>query len=501
MPRVRKVLKGRAEPAAPVDPAVAQQLEYEAYLKEERDKKIRQEALRTMMKDRMELEEKLGRLNRLKIQDNWRRIMRETKLADLKKEIEVLSQTHEREIDRKDTLIAMLTRDLDEAEEQQQMAVRAHLQTVDELMDLQRSRINALQAEYDKGVADLVAEFSAERQQIIAQHNQERTELMEVMATMDREFAESESLARMHFTTTKDELNTKNSEDYGIMKGNLDGNIEELERHFENAHTQWMRQNDQRQEQFKMMMLRDDDTTNLIRKQQERIKNLQDSIAYWRAKLQNNVRECDERNHALKDEKEVVQRHFQALKGRMTRFRDAQHRRLTHLTVVADKCTKSLEQKLVKSEKILRLVEMNRKLETEREKVLPFYKSTVEDTDTFDDAELAQLKSWHARAVDKDGKPVEQWNHLERFYRRANKVELDKAALAREKEALQQENEDLRKILKQYLDGITINEDVLSTANPLLIVNKKSNTMWPEAQPVETRTVIEGAHVARVGRW
>ena len=37
-----------------------------------------------------------------------------------------------------------------------------------------------------------------------------------------------------------------------------------------------------------------------------------------------------------------------------------------------------------------------------------------------------------------------------------------------------QENEDLRTILKQYLDGISVNEEVMSNPlNPLLVVNSR----------------------------
>lgn len=43
---------------------------------------------------------------------------RREKVDALKKEIEILAQNHECEVDRKDSIIQMLTRDLDECEEQ-----------------------------------------------------------------------------------------------------------------------------------------------------------------------------------------------------------------------------------------------------------------------------------------------------------------------------------------------------------------------------------------------
>ena len=56
------------------------------------------------------------------------------KSQELKKDIEILSQTFERVIDRKEAIIKSLVKDIDEAEEQYQMALRSHLQNVDRLI-------------------------------------------------------------------------------------------------------------------------------------------------------------------------------------------------------------------------------------------------------------------------------------------------------------------------------------------------------------------------------
>ena len=49
-------------------------------------------------------------------------------------EIEILSQTFERVVDRKDNVIKALAKDIEEAEEQYSGALRSHLHNVDELI-------------------------------------------------------------------------------------------------------------------------------------------------------------------------------------------------------------------------------------------------------------------------------------------------------------------------------------------------------------------------------
>lgn len=64
---------------------------------------------------------------------------------------------------------------------------------------------------------------------------------------------------------------------------------------------------------------------------------------------------------------------------------------------------------------------------------------------------------------------------LENFWKRYNKVLLDKVAKEKEKSVLLAENQKLRFLLKEYLDGISVSDEVMSKANPLFIVNQRTN--------------------------
>ena len=65
----------------------------------------------------------------------------------------------------------MLDRDLDEAEEQYQMALRNHLIHVDELIELQNSRLRGLQEEFDRDVEIIKAEYDGEKREIEYSHS------------------------------------------------------------------------------------------------------------------------------------------------------------------------------------------------------------------------------------------------------------------------------------------------------------------------------------------
>ena len=70
------------------------------------------------------------------------------------------------------------------------------------------------------------------------------------------------------------------------------------------------------------------------------------------------------------------------------------------------------------------------------------------------------------------------------------------AAIDRESQRLQQENDDLRAILKQYLDGISVNEDVMNNPlNPLLVVNYRLQLTLRERD--KARQAVLERHVVK----
>ena len=60
---------------------------------------------RLRLVERQQKEQAYGHMNAVKIHNQWRRIMRMAKTEELKQDIEILSQSYDRTVDRKDALI------------------------------------------------------------------------------------------------------------------------------------------------------------------------------------------------------------------------------------------------------------------------------------------------------------------------------------------------------------------------------------------------------------
>jgi len=503
MAKIKKQMKGGSKVVGKkgktLESDQERQLRFEIErMKAEEEARAKEAARKNELKNRQDSEKKHANVNRLKILTQWRKLMRLVKVEDLRKEIEIISQQHEREVDRKDAIIQVLDRDLEESEDQYQMALRAHLVMVDRLIDMHNARLRNIEYDFEKDLQELVDEFGAERAEMNASHARHKKEMLDILAQMEMDFTEEEGDARAEFESTREEIKNRNSEEYNILRFTLEGLIEELERHFDSAHQNYMATTEVRTQDFKTLTRNDQKSARTIEQQMRRLQRLQDQIAHWKQKLSTNARKCEERNKAMKAEKDAIFGHFQELKGRMNKFREREAARLQELSINSNAAISTLTERKKVAERILSHAELCRYLETEREKVLPFYASSVEDEEkaSFDADKVRS--SLQSAAATKDGQPVEEWNCLDNFFKRYNKVLLDVLAIERERARLRSENGDLRSILKQYLDGISVNEDVINNPNPLLVVNHKTNIVMPAAhQRPPPNTTVEGMHAVR----
>jgi hypothetical protein len=96
------------------------------------------------------------------------------------------------------------------------------------------------------------------------------------------------------------------------------------------------------------------------------------------------------------------------------------------------------------------------------------------------------------KGLDRDA--YNEFQNLDQFYKRFNKVLLDKLAIEKQKATLEKENAFFKDLLKQYLDGVSVSDDVINNPNPLLVVNNKLQLNRPPVirDSAAHTTVIEG---------
>nr|KAG5713237.1 hypothetical protein BaRGS_007764 [Batillaria attramentaria] len=441
-------------------------------LAEEEMRKKKEDMLLQFLKDKLAKEERASKFNLNKLNHQWRNIMREAKSRELKKDIEILSQTFERVIDRKDAVIKSLTKDLAEAEEQYAMAFRSHLQNIDYLIGLQKERLHTLEHECAEELEIIREEFDTERAMLKEQHDKEMNDIADILFAMEQNFQERENDAKAEFQSMRDEIKNKNLEEKHALRVQLEMKVDDLWQQFRMALQNYNETTEERKTAFEALKVKDEKSAKEIELQMRKLQRIA--------------------------ERERMTAHFQELKAQMNKIRDAEREKLTKLTLESSAAIKELKRQKEKGEQILRLAEMCRKLETEEEKVLPFYASSLTKEEQ-EDVEAAELEP----PSEPLAMVMHEYTALANFWKRYNKVLLEKLALDKERQTMMGENAQLRTLLKQYLDGISVNDEILSQVNPLFIVNNKTNVKLnvpvtdPRVRRPPPQTVIEAAHAVK----
>nr|XP_045009314.1 dynein regulatory complex subunit 2 isoform X3 [Jaculus jaculus] len=344
-------------------------------LADEETAKKKERLLNQFLKDKLAKEEHNSALNLNKINTQWRMVLREVKTRELHKDIEILSQTFERVVDCKDSVI-------------------------------------------------------------------------------------------------------KNLEEKHFLRLQLENIVEDLWRRFQDALKNYTDATEDRKIAFEALKVKDEKSSKEIEAQMKRIQKLQEAISILKGKIMAHSRESEEQNQCIRNDKELVHVHLRKLKTQRTQAREVSQENLVKLTLESNATLKALRKIVDKGEKILKLAEICRKFETEEEKVLPFYASALTPK------EQAEVEALNQEELTEDlAQVMVNYTGMENFWKRYNKVKLEVLSLQHRRAQLLDISGKLKEMLKQYLDGISVSDEVLSQPNPLFIVNHRSNLAQPLSMP------------------
>ena len=188
---------------------------------------------------------------------------------------------------------------------------------VDELIELQNSRLRGLQEEFERDLSIIKAEFDREKMEVENSHNMERQELRDMIETIDEEEQSKLKQMKDDFESVREETKNRNVEELESMKHDLIKKIEDLDKEFEVNFNRYVSDTESKADNYKKLLKDNEKSSQNINTYQRNINRLKEQIAYWSLKMKQNERECQERNYKLRKEKEMIVRHYHELKRKM----------------------------------------------------------------------------------------------------------------------------------------------------------------------------------------
>lgn len=404
------------------------------------------------------------------VESKWTNIMKNEKLSQQKYQIDVIRVDYIKQLDRYDSIIHRLMQWIDDSETQYQFALRAHKKNLEHIQTLANKRLDTEADRFQTSMETIINEFETNKKKMQDEFNAHVAEVRDIKNAIEHEYNQKKEDIDFKFRTENEELTTKHQDVISALKTHLTDETNKILAKQKQESQQFKEKSNDKLQSFQQMYDKHRKNQILMKKNEALIIKLQSEIAHWRRKIKNNERESREQNDRLRQEKDNLSFHFRDLKEVMAKFRAVEARKLADVSIAFEDAINTLTGKLALAEKILKYAEMTRKLETEREQVMPFPASIVE-TDPEIQRQMAQFKL----QLKGDSKYVGESDMFDKFYRRFNKVLLEKLALQREKEQLLKTNQHLKQMMKNYMEGMAVNGAVMNKPNTLFIVNQRTN--------------------------
>lgn len=422
-------------------------------------KKKQQQYLLQKLHQLKEQEEKYSKFNLHKLQIKWRDIIRQLKSKELKNQVEINALEHEKEVDRKNSIINMMWRDLHESEEQYRLALRTHQNHMDSLIHLQEKRVRSMEIEFRRGLAQFKAYFDEEMSFISEMQNEQFVEIRDIIKELEDRERDKDKEIEKDFSMQSKSITSKYKNDYHVMKIDMEEIAERKRKQYQQENEEFGRPIYQSYRDFEDLRKENEKYEEEIKSQLLKIRRDEDQLSQWKRTWLANQAESDRRNLLLQQEIKTLKSHINNVKKQLQQFRDQESTNLKEMITLSNETSKILQEHIEQAERIISNANLNKKHETQLERTNKLETSLTNEDDKVEDTPENK-----------------EFLQLGKFYSQYNKVLMDKMALEQEKDHLLADNNKLRMMLKSYLDGISVNEDVLKNSNPLIIVEQIQTT-------------------------
>ncbi|XP_055920175.1 dynein regulatory complex subunit 2 isoform X2 [Eupeodes corollae] len=437
---------------------------------EEEARRRKQHLISLYMKNKLKREDAFSRLNLAKINQEWRSILRQIKCQDLKNEMIEVEKFFRIALERKDRIIHQLLNELDIAEDMNATLQQSQMEIIRKMISTQTHRMQFFKDHYTKHKTIILQKCQSDFQAFKRNRNKAREEL-ECVAYGLEDKAEA-SLKEKHEDHLQrlDEMRSSMTLQLEEITKEREQKLEYLWNKYQEVLTNYVKYTESFYVEYMELKETDEQSNSIIREQCYEIERATEQIANLKIAAANASDEAESQVEYLQKLRTDLTERLAQMKTEFNEQQKLDEKEFKTMVVASHNILKDLEKHVKKGESILQLAAVCRRLETEREKVLPFglpKRNLFEDTEV-DDTPPKELQ----------GGTLLVWNNMGLFWRRVNNATLDVSNLIREKTHLEAENAMLKSQLRDYL--IDLNIQTGSNAHVNEYVAKRPNSMMVE---------------------
>ncbi|XP_053963353.1 dynein regulatory complex subunit 2 [Anastrepha ludens] len=426
---------------------------------EEEARRRKVQLLSLFMKNKLKREEAFCRLNMAKINQEWRSILRQVKVQELRKEIEELQKFFQEQLDRKDHIIKRLLNDIDIAEDMYSTLQQSHMEIVNKMIGLQQQRMQFFKESYEQNKTTVLEEYAKD----LIDFQQKRQCAVDELECVkyqleddsDKRAMEREERHLQNLDDLKSEMQLyiENVTQSGETK------LERLWQEYQDVLAGYMQHTESFYTEYMDLKERDEESTNLIRDHCHEIERASDQLAHLKIVYADTADQNDTKTVYFIKMRDDLQRRMTESKAEFESEQKADEERFKLISVVSYNTLKQLKSIAAEGETLLQLAFVCRKYETEREQLMPLglpplTKPMFEEAQSPE--EMEGLKGSDQPSKDLEENTFVNWVLMENFWRRVNNARVDVVCMKRQKKSLEAENAQLKTQLQEYLINLNI---------------------------------------------
>ncbi|KAJ8944690.1 hypothetical protein NQ318_015898 [Aromia moschata] len=389
--------------------------------KKEEKKRQKIEQDKQVNRDYLGREVKYGQLTLKRHKREWRQMLVNLALPKMREDLEFAWHNFERVVDCKNFTISLLMDELKEAEDSYMLNAKNQVECIDKLIGLFNERIEELQADYENEIVKFQEQHEQYCEQLRLSAEDEENHIKTVQYMLEVAMKEATQNIRTDYFSKQSSVENKYVLNMKVTKGTLEKKLQNIMKEA----VKFFHSYSVRIEQIKMkhdeLKSQDDPIQELLLTQLEKIRKACEYLKVLRVKLNDSQEVLGQKLKEAHHENDFFSNTFSLLKTRLEIDRKKDMQQLICLTVNFNKTFDYLKSLQGKVENILQLSAVCRKLETEKEKVVPFpvtIQRILSDPD------------------DKDEGPKEFLPSMDLFWQRVAQVEASRYALNEEKECI-----------------------------------------------------------------
>ncbi|XP_059619803.1 dynein regulatory complex subunit 2 [Phlebotomus argentipes] len=423
----------------------ARYLQHRADMEEEARRR-KETLIALYMKNKLKREDAFTRLNMAKINQEWRSILRQLKCEELKEEIKCVEVFCGDSIEHKNQVIRRLLCDLDESEELYATMLHAHVENIERIITLHSERLKFWHEWYVTEKQSMLGRFHGQMTRYRVRKDAAQEDLECICFALETEIgADEQSAAEEHTKRTDDLRNTMTIRLEEVTK-DCEQAMETLWSDFQQVLNNYLSYTQDFHDEYLDLKRRDEEDTKLIQAHYFEVARNTEIIAELRFQLAAAREERDFTVSQLERFRGKLQQRYENSKGALVMGAKEDKERIRRLVVSSSSAIRKLEGSVKKGNVLLQLVGICSKLETEREKVVPFNNEPVKKWPESKEAPEDDFKN----------ATFKLFSRMENFWIRFNRARLDCAYLQEERVTLQQSNRALRHQLREYLVAVTM---------------------------------------------